>query len=101
MGRAAASRNCGFGKGATPAIERRAIIQCKIHKRSVGRADLGNGGLDNLFMYRGEGNFLAVFSQPAVATIDLLDEIGHTVAGRLTAAALKPFAEQLAGELVQ
>ena len=62
-------------EGDTPGRERRVIVQCKVRKRSVGRSDLGGGVLDTLFMYRGEGYFLAVSTQLAVATIDLLDEI--------------------------
>lgn len=61
--------------GAIPARERRVIIQCKARKRSVGRSDLGGGILDTLFMYHAEGYFLATSSQPAVAAIDLLEEI--------------------------
>jgi hypothetical protein len=64
-------------EGDTPARERRVIIQCKARKRSVGRSDLGGGVLDTLYMYRGEGYFLAVSSHPAVATIDLLEEVGR------------------------
>ncbi|MGE6838679.1 restriction endonuclease [Streptomyces niveus] len=64
-------------EGETVARERRVIIQCKARKRSVGRSDLGGGILDTLFMYKAEGYFLAGSSQPAVATIDLLDEIAQ------------------------
>ncbi|AYA16299.1 hypothetical protein DCW30_27690 [Streptomyces alfalfae] len=64
-------------EGEAAARERRVIIQCKARKRSVGRSDLGGGILDTLFMYRAEGYFLAASSQPAVATIDLLDEIAQ------------------------
>ncbi|MEO3861866.1 hypothetical protein [Acrocarpospora sp. B8E8] len=63
--------------GETPARERRVIIQCKARKRSVGRSDLGGGILDTLFKYQAEGYFLVVSSQPAVAVIDLLDEVGR------------------------
>lgn len=62
-------------KGDSPVRERRVIVQCKARKRSVGRSDLGSGVLDTLFMYHGEGYFLAVSSQPAAAAIDLLDEV--------------------------
>ncbi|MFF1499520.1 restriction endonuclease [Streptomyces sp. NPDC058316] len=62
-------------EGDTPARERRIIIQCKARKRSVGRSDLGGGILDTLFMYHAEGYFLATSSQPAVAVIDLLEEV--------------------------
>ncbi|WP_435220685.1 restriction endonuclease [Streptomyces sp. Tue6028] len=62
-------------KGDPPARERRIIIQCKARKRSVGRSDLGGGILDTLFMYHAEGYFLATSSQPAVAVIDLLEEV--------------------------
>ncbi|MET9950556.1 restriction endonuclease [Streptomyces sp. NPDC006339] len=64
-------------EGEAVARERRVIIQCKARKRSVGRSDLGGGILDTLFMYKAEGYFLATSSQPAVATIDLLDEIAQ------------------------
>ncbi|MFE2426990.1 restriction endonuclease [Streptomyces sp. NPDC059373] len=62
-------------KGDSPARERRIIIQSKARKRSVGRSDLGGGILDTIFMYHAEGYFLATSSQPAVAVIDLLDEV--------------------------
>ncbi|WP_097972869.1 restriction endonuclease [Streptomyces sp. gb14] len=62
-------------QGLTPARERRLIIQCKARKRSVGRSDLGGGILDTLFIYQAEGYFLATSSQPAVAVIDLLEEV--------------------------
>ncbi|MFC9649544.1 restriction endonuclease [Streptomyces sp. NPDC056937] len=64
-----------ISQGVTPARERRIIIQCKARKRSVGRSDLGGGILDTLFIYHAEGYFLATSSQPAVAVIDLLEEV--------------------------
>lgn len=64
-------------QGSAPARERRVIVQCKARKRSVGRSDLGGGVLDTLFMYHGEGYFLAASSQPAAGAIDLLDEVAR------------------------
>jgi hypothetical protein len=66
-----------IAEGTSPARERQIIIQCKARKRSVGRSHLGGGILDTLFMYQAEGYFLATSSQPAVGTIDLLNEIGR------------------------
>jgi hypothetical protein len=62
-------------QGSSPMRERTIIVQCKARARSVGKADLGGGVLDTIYKYEADGYFLAVSSQPAVSTLDLLDVI--------------------------